>query len=402
MTENKKALELFLRSWAVPEEITEVEAYFPEAAAILSRAEQLSLGEEYVNALRAVHGRVRNDPLLLQLARAQIHLLYHSRKEGVSVSEFPDLSANWLGEEFCTYNLLLVLAGISHLEQLHKARAIPPSVTADTLSDISIWCHHQRDAKGTLGVSLGILNWMQNHIRGQLVRLGRLQFMPDKFRGPIQVYRNNQDDCLIALACDGLEFNSDGQFNGIDGVFDSSGCWTSKLEQTDIQVTGNNISAEGFAEHTTVTLPLRDWTLVLRPGTPMLDVHIPAGAPMRLEDCRASFRQALTFFPEYFPEKQFAGFMLYSWLLDIQYLELLPKTSNIVRLQKEFSLFPMNTGGHEHVERVFGERVELEKINASDLNSSLQKAVYAHLQQGGHLREGGGFILLPEGDFSRR
>lgn len=77
---------------------------------------------------------------------------------------------------------LVVLACVPALRDTHRQRGIPEQVTRDTLQDIEVWCRTFRRANGYWG--LQNLAWLTWHLRGELVRLGRLQFKCLPFPGP--------------------------------------------------------------------------------------------------------------------------------------------------------------------------------------------------------------------------
>ena len=73
-------------------------------------------------------------------------------------------------------------------------------------------------------------------------------------------------------------------------------------------------------------------------GDPVMEVHIPAGGAMRLEDCQASITAARTFFATYFPEFHYRTFTCHSWLLDSTLTRFLNENSNILQFQTLFTV----------------------------------------------------------------
>ena len=87
----------------------------------------------------------------------------------------------------------------------------------------------------------------------------------------------------------------------------------------------------------------------------MIHVHIPAIAPLTYEECKAGIEQAREFFPKYFPEFNFQGFITTSWLFDPTLQDFLPPSSNIVKFQSLFHLYPkIGANAWQIRERVFG------------------------------------------------
>ena len=215
----------------------------------------------------------------------------------------------------------------------------------------------------------------------------------------MRAYRNRLTGEVVALSEPGLVYRADGQHNGSAGIFDAEGCWTSSLVQKDGAVVGCPISPWGFALQEEVRLPTDDWSLVLMPNSPCLDIHIPSGSPMDFEHCGDSLRQALEFFPRHFPDKPFVGLACHSWILDNQFPDLLPPSSNLVRFEREGYLFPVARSGGA-IRAVFGYGFAEEEgtVSADDLarlprRTGMQKAFAEHMNAGGRFR-GGGFFLL--------
>ena len=65
-------------------------------------------------------------------------------------------------------------------------------------------------------------------------------------------------------------------------------------------------------------------------GDSVLDIHIPASGKLGREECVASLKAALEFFPVFYPDFDFKCFTCHSWLLDSKLKEYLPEGSNIL------------------------------------------------------------------------
>lgn len=71
-------------------------------------------------------------------------------------------------------------------------------------------------------------------------------------------------------------------------------------------------------------------------GEPILDVHIPRGDKLDINDCYASFEMAKKFFAKYFPEHEYKWLTCHSWMLDETIRQFLNPTSNILKFQTLF------------------------------------------------------------------
>ena len=345
---------------------------------------------------------IEKDSYLIRLIWHEYHLLYLSdRPLKSNAAKLPHLE-NLIGEFAYAFNLLLVLAGYTHAIKLHKKLGIPDDIAKDTYSDLAVWCSFYRESRKVTGLTTRILGWMQKHLSGKLFRVGRLQYVWSEFPGKIVVYRSRKTGLLQALAEDELNFNSAGQFDGVDGIYDKKGVWTSRLECGNSLVSGNPVSPLGFAEKRKITLNLSEWEKVMSHGDKVLDIHIPAIGPMTIELCADSINRASDFFTEYLSERHFKAFSCCSWFLDMQFEEFLSETSNVIRFQREFFLYPIPVGASESLWRIFGEGALKSHVKDYPRNTSMQKSAAAFLEEGGHLRAGGSFYLKDDLPFGRQ
>lgn len=91
---------------------------------------------------------------------------------------------------------------------------------------------------------------------------------------------------------------------------------------------------------------------VYEAGTPVLDVHIPAGEGLHTADVMTSLMQAPLLFKKYF-KKEFVLFHCNSWLLSPTIRELLPEKSRIIQFQNLFNIYKTDNV-RQAEERVFG------------------------------------------------
>ena len=304
-----------------------------------------------------------------------------------------------LGEHAGAFFLLIALSALPRARTFHRERGIPDHVMRATYTDTAIWALDYKTKHGVWGLALHILPWLFNHLFGELYRLERLQFMQRPFRQPFYAFRHEETHEVVLLADSGVSFRGDGQLDGTGGEHDPQNRWTSRLETTERYVAGTYIHPGGFAVKGDRQLPRDVWKQALAPGDPILEIHIPAGEPMDFDACGRSFRQALDFFPRYFPDRPFVAFGCASWLLNTQFQDWLSPESNMVRFQKEFYLFPIFSGGRSGIDRIFGG--EVRDFANAPRDTSLRRAVLDHLQRGGYLRGGGGVLFPDELDWGR-
>jgi len=131
-----------------------------------------------------------------------------------------------------------------------------------------------------------------------------------------------------------------------------------------------------------------------RPGDRAVGVHIPEAGPLWPEACDASLRRAGELFslPRPFGPCRIAT--CGSWLLDEQLAEYLPGNSNILAFQRRFTLLPGGGDGDGSVFNFVFHRSRPESLDELPQNTTLERAVVAHLRSGRHWRSRTGWLAL--------
>ena len=383
----------------VSEHWCESEACFPDTIPRLLVPEQITSTREFSwlpseadGILQAAALRIVASQELLHLAWhcRQVtygHLDYHSRKLG----QWPILTEA-LGDLSGAFYLLVGLEAIPRMLNVHRSLGVSERVSRDSCSHFPEATDRYREHHGgRFGFLPRALYWLRNHTKGDLYRLGRLEYMVKPFHGKLNAYRHRVTRDVIALAEPGMRLDGDGlAARGVPG----EDAWTTTQELDGTVVRGHAISPRGFVQKRENCLDLADWDVVLSPGDPVLETHIPAGGNMTPESCRDSMAQALEFFPRIFPDKPFVGFACGSWILNPELDRIYRPDSNMVLWQRELYLFPIPTGSRAGIYFVFG-REDVDPATAPR-DTSLRRALLDHLSKGGRLIGGAMFMLLEE------
>jgi len=298
-----------------------------------------------------------------------------------------------LGRDADLFNLLVVLSNLPAMRALHQERAVPQRVIGDTLADIARWMYVHHETFGRWGIDASRARWLSHHLAGEVYHLGRLQYMVDRFEMPARFYRHRATGAVLALSEDGVPYRPDGRPGGTGGVNDPAGSWTAYHLDDGQEVQGYPLLPTGTALQKEVRLTLREWQPILKPGDPILDIHIPRGGPLDVDLCKRSLEEALAFFPRHFPDRPFVAFSCWSWILDPQLQAMLPDTSNLVRFQREMYLLPVPSEEDDNLDFLFG--LTPFDLHSAPRDTSLRRAVLDHLLAGGHLYDGGG-VLFPQ------
>ncbi len=288
--------------------------------------------------------------------------------------------------------LLALLSGFESMQRIHREHGIPEAIVRDTLSQIELYPRQTRDRQGYPEIIPHLIAWLNNHFRGVIYRLARLQFQFGNSSYRIRVFRNDRTGQVVALSEDGVRYRPDGQVLR-DGD-DPAGAWTAALSLAGDEIVGHPILPEGRARAEPVHLPADAWRQALAPGDPVLNIHIPGGEPMHYDRCGESFEMALEFFPRHFPDYTFHAFMCGSWILNSAIQEIMPDDSNLVRFQREVYLFPIGLSDSSLPQSIFDE--EPEDLATAPRDTSMRRAYIDAMQAGGLVTGGGGCFLLPE------
>ncbi len=266
------------------------------------------------------------------LERCHARLIATMGNPGAARGCWPQLPAA-LGPAGSCFPIHLFLATMPATLRWHQAHGIPEEVTWATLADLGRHAEIQEAVTGRSGVDEPW--WVTLHLRSIIFELGSLQYVT---------------------------------FNLGEGP-----------EQPEPWITDAQAHAlgEGF-----------------RPGDPALSVHIPAGAALSPEHREASMALASSFFATHFPVSKRRIAICSSWLLDDQLATFLSEESNIVSFQRSFEIVDGWTQADQAVLWFLFRRrgPDLDRLPEE---TSLQRAVAAHLRRGGHMRWRTGWRDLP-------
>lgn len=349
-----------------------------------------AISDEVRREFQAAAAVILQDPLLAQ-ATWFLYTLYHAdpMPAGDVIWSWPFVTRPPRGSAAMIAGLV-VLAGVPLLRARHAARGIAETVTRANLRDIEIWTRTFQRRNGYWGYSN--MGWLAGNLAGRLYRLGRLQFMHRSFAGPVHAYSHRQNGRVLALAGPGMRLRQDGFVDGTNEVTDPQ-AFVTALTVGEKTVTGHPIQPLGTGRPQRVTLDLAEWQPLLKPGDPILDIHIPEDGPMDFAACGESLAQAVAFFAWHFPELPPASvFFCCTWFFDAQLQQILPPTSNIVRFQREFYLYPVLSYEKESFVRVFGSLPA--DLNTAPRDTSLRRAMLDFTLAGNHLRSAAGFLPI--------
>lgn len=285
--------------------------------------------------------------------------------------------------------LVLALHGVPQLFRRHREIDVEDAVTKATARDLSRWTEYFRRELGTPGINARILGWYQRHCLGSLFEIGRLQFVPTRFEGPVRGYVSKRTDDIVVFCDDGVRFDTDGLAPARGRACPN--CVDATLRIDDHLVTGNPIEPSGHIRIEPLSLVAAEWSCFLEEGTPVVEIHIPAGNSLDLEACAEALADAWRLIPSWFPDHRFSVFVCEAWLLDPRLERVLSPTSNIIRFARRFYRYSVEDDPSEARARVFGEGARHDGIAAVPRDTTLRTRFAEYLESGGTVTAAGGF-----------
>jgi hypothetical protein len=339
------------------------------------------LDDGSLRVLRDLAARIRADPQLARAAVAAHHAVFDTEEPFEEAVAAADAA---LGAEADLLHALYVLDSSRLVRERQAGRGVPTEMAPlITERHGASWL---RDAagRGRIGLENWSPDWLRMVASGNLHRLGRLEFYPCPWEPPFRAYKHRVTGELVVLA--------DRGYRATEGE-----ALPHALTETDDAVIGTPVSTRGVVLPHAVYLPRNDWNLVLAPGDPVIEIHVPDKDPLTIPALRDAMERAVAFFERYYPEHRFKAIVCDSWLFSPQLEAMLGEDSNILRWQREGYLMPGYSGQESFLQFTFGARSI--DLDTAPRDTRLRRAIIDHLRGGGALITG--FFLLLRRDLPR-
>lgn len=296
-----------------------------------------------------------------------------------------------LKEHAAIFPVLVFLCGFDKVSCFYDKYNLPEKILLETFKCIELWLEHYYMKNGIWGISEA--SFFLNYFRNKIFRLGSLQYMHKAWnysQCPI-VYTNKMTGEVISFSEPGIKYRNDGLVEGTNNCMDTN-AWTALLELSENRVKGNLLKG-GYACKEEVAFSTHLWEKTLERGMPILDLHIPRGVSLKVDDVRQSLTDAMCFYHEYFPEKKYYAFTCYTWLFDPTLRKILKEGSNLMKFQDVFHTYPVLSDDKDTLRFVFGNDFD---INTAPRDTSLRRGIIKHMEQGGRFHIAAGFLLKGE------
>ena len=376
---------------AAKAEFTARGVYFLEEAYIRSVCSHTNAFPALLPFVLETAARVRSN------ADLALYALFYSRAMEHRAEFSASLSALAIPEEEPMLPFLAMIPWIGRVYDTLTGRNLPADVIASTVDQFQscVFLYEERfDRKGLSG---NYISFLRHTIDDCLLGISRLRFEMLTLREPIRLLRHKHTGEQVLLFGGGA-MDARGLYAGTPPV--SAEAFTAAIDEDDAAWIGCVVNDAAKCLPERRRFAKSDWTLLLGPGDPVLNVHIPAHLPLTREALAESYRRA----PEIFRTCYgFApkGFLCRSWMMSEELHELLAPTSNILMFQEPYHRFPIRTNGTAVYNFVF--KLRFKAFADMPEDTSLQRAMKRRYLDGGHVFEYGGVFVPGENfpDFGR-
>ena len=390
---------------ALPDKWTRAQKDFPPeryasefltSEAIAENMRKSDLDDSYREPLEKMAGRVKADSDLLALA-AYAHWRIFRDEDPKREYDWPTLEKK-LGDDSKLFYLLVALGFAVEYERRQAPFSIPETVIRNTCQQTARYAENYRYGTGRFGIYPGQLCWFKCYFPpARYYRIGRLEFCQGTYRSPFRFYRNKWNGKIVALALADTWYTAEGRapFPDLPRPDDA---WQPTFEERDGFAIGYPLGENGCVQRTLLPLSLSNWDLVLQPGDPILDTHIPSGGGMRPELVRDSLKEALHFFDAHFPDSHVRGFTSGSWIFSPQLKEMLPADSNILAFQDMLHILPCGAPRGSGLWFVFLCPGPYDGSTELPTDTSLRRNIANWLKKGKPFQEGAMLLLREEAE----
>lgn len=244
---------------------------------------------------------------------------------------------------------------------------------------------------GRPGLDKLYFNWITLYLYGLIFPCSGFRFNLTNIGRFFYVLRNRKTGEVAVLLHD-REVHRSGEILGSAGLSDPEGSFRTAVTETDREFTGYPTDKNGYIQNTLCHYPKEQWEAAIRPGDPVLAIHLPAGVKLETEQNKQAMRNAFNHAAKYYSDFSPKAIHCGSWLLNPELAEVLGENSGIRSFAELFHLHPTKCKGEGVFNFVFKTSVNPDLATLPE-DTRLQRWLKAKYLAGGYHRNFGGFVL---------
>jgi len=288
---------------------------------------------------------------------------------------------------FDTLPLFSLLWAVPKMLDWHKEKGVPNDVTQSTLGMFENQIGDFASLFGRVGIAKYV-DWMRDFVTCKILRIGRFNFEIEK-AWDFAVFTNGPKICIMPRE---TLIHKSGRVLGSVGCEDTDGSFEADIVEADEYFEGYP-TKDGLCEDKKIRLYKSEWKKVLDNGDLVISVHIPAGEPLDFDKNTEDLRRAAKIFESIYG--RIHAFYCNSWMLDPSIEKIQGKKTGLTRFGDRFVRFPTKSKGKSVFTYLFN-TAKTDDIDALPENTSMQRAIKAHLKSGGHIYGAQGIILIDD------
>jgi len=288
---------------------------------------------------------------------------------------------------FDTLPLFTLLWAVPKMLEKHKEMGVPADVTRSTLDMFENQIGDFINLFGHFGIAK-YMDWMREFITCKILRIGRFNFEIEE-AWDFAVFRRENEICLMLRE---TNIHKSGRVLGSADCEDVEGSFFADIVETDEYFEGYPV-INGLCSNEKIRLCKSEWKKQVDNGDLVISVHIPSGEPLDHDKNTADFRRAAKIFTRIYGN--IPAFYCSSWMLDKDIEGIMGKKTSLTRFGDRFIRFPSKSKG-KSVFKYLYKTVNTDDLDALPENTSMQRAVKAHLKGGGYIYGAQGIILIDD------
>lgn len=344
--------------------------------AILEMAAAAGFDASAGNRIADEAARIGGQPALKELAARFMERAY-GQGEKLTLADLPGVDEPLLFLE----TLGALLAPLIRFK--HGRAGLPGEVTAESLLRIGWVCDFYKEKPEKLA---GGLYWLGKYYREVMFNAGRFEYVIRPFteKGTVSAYMHHRCGRVAVIASPGLRIDAE----GLPAPDDADCVFVTERSDTKDVVRGNPVTPNGRVLQRVLELKLTEWACILKPGMPILDLHIPGGGGMDPDACGESLRRASEIMLAYLKRYGARSIVCQSWILNPDWETLLPK-SNLTAFMRETYMYPLRAQKDSGISFIFGCPTDKLDLKTASRRTTLEKIMLERLERGQLLRAGG-------------
>ena len=284
-----------------------------------------------------------------------------------------------------TLPLFTLLWAVPDMLKWHKEKNVPADVTRSTLDMFECQIGDFIDLFGHFGIAK-YMDWMREFITCKILRIGRFNFEIEE-AWDFAAFVSGESVCIMPRE---TLVHKSGRVLGSAGCEDADGSFEADIIETDEYYEGYPVE-NGLFMSQKVRLYKSEWTKVLDNESPVISVHIPSGEPLDFDKNTADFERAKEIFVGIYGK--IPAFYCSSWMLDCDIERIQGKKTGVTRFGDRFIRFPYESRATSVFKYLF-HTMNFTDLDALSEETSMQRAIKAHLKSGGHIYGAQGIILI--------